>query len=248
MSSLILLLATFLQPSNLEGCGTNPRPRCQAPDIPEIQWSPREARAYSWPLETNNPPLSRITYHRNPTMYGAIDTPGVGRREYCLIDEAANTADCYSEWEYQTVATCSIDRHRWIGATPRPAPQSPLLWREDPVEDYWFHRGKIQVYLWEFKQRVAYFPFVNGPSTPRPAVTFQADRTQVVRAGLTLAFFTRAVLFISEGGRVFASGFDHNAGPTNALPASTSEGRACSSLYVIGVNWCQIAPFRPECQ
>jgi hypothetical protein len=248
MSALILLLATFLQPSNLEGCNVNPRPNCRAPDIPEIQWSFRTHRVYSWPLEDNVPPLDRITYHRQPAIYGAIPTQGSGRREYCLIDEAANTADCYSEWEYQTVATCSTDRYRWIGATIRPAPQPPFLYREDPVEDYWFHRGRQQVYLWEFKQRFGTFPNVNGPGTPRPDITFQADRTQIERGGATVFFFTRAVLFIREEGRLFSGGFDYNGGPTNALPASTSEGRACSSSFIGFTNWCEAAPFRPECQ
>jgi hypothetical protein len=241
MSAFTLLIATFLQPSNLEGCGTIPRPRCESPDIPAISWENSGQRVYAWPLEDDG---LTVTYHRQPAIYGA--PPSFGRREYCLIDEATNAADCYSEWEYQTVATCSTDRYRWIGSTVRPAPQSPFLYREDPL-DYWFHRGHVQVYMWEWKQRFGTFPHVGGATTPRPDITFQADRTQVFRGGPTVFFFAPAVFFIREEGRLFSSGFDFNSGRTDQLPASTSEGRACSSLYIGFTNWCEFAPFRPEC-
>jgi hypothetical protein len=241
----VLFIATLLQPSGLPGCGTIPLPACQSPDIPEIQWRPTEERpAYKWPLEGQG--LS-VTYHRNPAVYGALPTPSFGRREYCLIDEQARTAECWSEWEYQTVATCSLDRDRWIARTPRPAPQPALLYREDPL-DYWFHSGRIQVYMWEWSQRFAAFPNVGAQSTPRPAVTFQADKTQVIRSGNTVFFNASAVLFIKENGSLFSGGFDYNAGGTDQLPANTSEGRACSSLYIGVTNWCDFAPFRPECQ
>lgn len=244
MSSLILLIASFLQPSGLAGCGEKPRPSCLMPDIPALEWQ-GESRRYSWPLEVNEPPLARITYHRQPEVYGSYPPTIAGvMLEYCLVDEGANTADCWSEWEYQTDAICTVDRWGWIA---KPTPMGGRLVRED-VREYHEHTGRVQVYLWDFREGVGYLPNMGLPTTPRPSVSFQADRTQVIRRGPTTGFSPLALLFVRNAGSPkFRSGFDFNSGITDRLPAADDERGACTASFIFATNWCAFAPSRPEC-
>lgn len=239
----LLTMTNFLQPSGLPNCGTYPRPSCLMPDIPSLEWQSTNRR-YTWPLESNSPPLSRITYHRRPEVYGTYP-PLLANvmMEYCLIDEVQNTADCFSEWEYQTDAVCSLDRWTWIS---KPNALGGRLVRED-VRQFHEHAGRVQVYLWEFSRGMGYLPNI-GPTTPTPDVTFKANRTQVVRRGPTTSFSPFAMLFISDGNAPeFNIKQAYNSGITNRLPLTEYEEGACTASFIFETSWCQFAPWRPEC-
>lgn len=244
IASLVLTTAiSYLQPSDLPGCDFHPKPWCRMPDIPSLEWNTSDRR-YVWPLEQNSPPFSRITYHRQPEKYGAIGTPQFGMTEFCLVDEELNTADCYSLWEYQTDAVCLVDRWAWIS---KPAALNGIFSREDP-RWYHEHKGRVQLYLWEWEQRVNWFPWMGNPDTPVPRISFQADRTQTITGGDTILHFKHTHLFIKEPGKpTFKSGFDFNQGITATSPPSEFSQASCTASYTFFTNWCDIAPFRPEC-
>ena len=244
MSILALLALGFLQPSNLPGCNTNPRPSCSMPDVPSLEWRESDRR-YTWPLENSDPRFSRITYHQQPGVYGLIERPRFGSREYCLIDEETNTADCWVDWEYQTVVMCTVDRWAWMARAT--IPYLPILLYEHP-EKYFEHRGRVQVYMWEWVDRVNYLPTIGALGTPPARVSVQVDRTQVIRTGPTVFFYAPAVLMIREqGSTTFQGSFDYNSGWSGAVPTTETEKNACSGDYIFQTNWCDFAPFRPEC-
>lgn len=243
LTALPLIATSFLQPSGLPDCGNKPRPSCLMPDIPALEWAPTDRR-YSWPLEANDPPFSNITYHRNPKVYGTYP-PSMNNimLEYCLIDEINNTAQCWSEWEYQTDAVCATDRWGWIA---KPTVLGGRYIRED-VREYHEHKGKIQVYLWEFSRGMGYLPNIDQ-NTPTPDVTFSADRTQVIRRGPTTNFSPFAILFVRDGSPSTAptDGL-FNRGITNRLPINEYESGACTASFIFATSWCEFAPWRPEC-
>lgn len=243
LATLPLIATSFLQPSGLPDCGNKPRPSCLMPDIPALEWAPTDRR-YSWPLESNNPPFSSITYHRKPEVYGTYPPIYANvMMEYCLIDERRNTAQCWSEWEYQTDAVCATDRWGWIA---KPTALGGRYVRED-VREYHEHNGRVQVYLWEFSQGVGYLPTI-GPGMPIPSVTFKANRTQVIRRGPTTGFSPLAILFINDGAppaSEVARGF--GTGITNRLPFDEYERGSCTASFIFATNWCEFAPWRPEC-
>jgi len=253
ISATFLILFSFIQNSNQRGCGTDPIPNCLSPDVPELYFD-SDDRLYSWPLETNNPPLSRITYHRQPAIYGDIGLYNL--REYCFIDEELNSADCYSEWEYQTVAYCSTNRWLWQALYKRLNQPDLILW-EIP-EGYWQYNNRTQVMLWEWADRVSYQPVVGSPTQPSPKISRTVDRIQIARNGPTVFYSIRGVLMIKEKDTpLFSSSFSWHTGPLSELPyngntygiaENDQQASACQSSYIFFTNWCEIAPFRPECR
>ena len=240
---LLILALSFLQPSNLPGCGTFPRPACFMPEVSELYFTAQD-RTYVWPLETNDPPIS-VTYHRDPETYGPLPTSFL--RNYCFIDEARNAADCYTEWEYQAIVYCSRDRWNWIGENPA---NGALLW-EHP-EYYFQHRSRTQVHLWSFSQRLTPFP---RPGNPPADISVQVDRTQVLRYSADSQGVIQAMVFIRSGDDLFSDSFSWTpsgggeySGDSFSSPATEFSTASCIGTFIFSTNWCSFAPNRPECR
>ena len=240
---LLALALSFLQPSGLPGCGTEPRPACFMPEVEDLYFLPQQ-RKYTWPLEANDPPIS-VTYHRDPDTYGTLPTSAL--RNYCLVDEARNTADCYTEWEYQAVVFCSTERWLWIGKNPA---NQQMLW--EAPEFYFEYRNPLRVHMWSFAQRLRTFP---SPGAPAADVVFQSDRTQIIRFGAQSPGAIQAMLMIREGDRLFSDSFSWvrrgadatYQGESFGSPSSQYSAAACTGTIIFSSNWCEIAPQRPEC-
>lgn len=251
-AALLAALPSLLEPHNLPGCGTYPRPLCFAPDTADREFRPSDRR-YVWPLEANNPPLARITYHASPDVYGPVPA-SVGHR-HCLIDEAANSADCWSLWEVAAMAYCRTDR--WMGIGKDPADGRMVF--EHPVH-YHEYRAPIRWLLWTYQDPPVSFPVVYAPQpsphTPPHAMAFQVDRMQRIMqtpSGLSSAL---AMLWIKEADRpLFSDAFDWHSGAggmaaygggTGSRPIDDISRTACVGQIVLA-DWCGINPNRPEC-
>jgi len=248
--SLIFAAASFLQPSNLEGCDSYPRPQCAMPDIPELAWEP-EHRRYVYPVEANG--FSRITRHSNPDVYGPDPFPDPG---ICIINEQANTADCYSFWEISAVAYCHTERWSWVGF----GLESNNFFYEHPVL-YFEHRSKMRVLFWEYKNRPAGFPVVyaSQPSPITPVFTFgvHIDRIQNIRQSDFIGSATLISYLIQESDTtpLFKNVFEWfpgsggnfvYGGGTGVVPSNDTTPSACVSQVVLG-DFCGVNPRRPEC-